>query len=67
MVTKFFHVLLVYVAHVEGLLLLLLGLLLIKRGVVTSIVDDLLLLLWVGLAVPVVSMVREVAILTEVL
>lgn len=64
MVTKFFHVLLVYVAHVEGLLLL--GLLEL-RGVVTSIVDDLLLLLWVGLAVPVVSMVREVAILTEVL
>jgi len=63
-VTKFFHVLLVYVAHVEGLLLL--GLLEL-RGVVTSIVDDLLLLLWVGLAVPVVSMVREVAILTEVL
>ncbi len=64
MVTKFFHVLLVYVAHVEGLLLL--GLLEL-RWVVTSIVDDLLLLLWVGLAVPVVSMVREVAILTEVL
>ena len=64
MVTKFFHVLLVYVAHVKGLLLL--GLLEL-RWVVTSIVDDLLLLLWVGLAVPVVSMVREVAILTEVL
>ena len=61
MVTKFFHVL-ADIAHVEGLLLL--GLLELW-WVVTSIVDDLLLLLGIGLAVPVVS--REVAILTEVL